>query len=703
MSDPTLVERSISAGLTLACAALLALRPVRRLARVAWSSVLVLGLGFGLALQLHTPGRANSNLVHHWLGAKYPIPYTRFYRAIAAALEQPPAGVRDLDHPDRLIDSEPAARRAGVIDRLRAHGESFDAYAPEDSLERLDRTSGALAAASARELALVLPARRIEAFRFDARAAATALDTPLTLDYGFNGSPFYALLRQLDPTVHRPFGDGAVWFGVMAQALGALLLVWVVGAVLGLAFEERLAAAALLFASWDFLSYALSGLLFSEFWLPIGLAALALKRNRPALAGVAVAWAGLIKLFPFLLLLPGFVRLMRPRGPDTDPAAALGSARRALVYVLACGLSAALLAMAALASGRSWTDFLHKIRVEFQATFTIVNSVSRDALLLTLGAARSPLAQVLTLAMLVVLAAMFVPGAARRPVAGSGNAALARRVLVMVACTGWLVANWLNYYALMPLLLLPWYARRYRALVALAVAATAASTLLPDFMSPNLVANPALHFAKLLPYLALPAAMLAAELSERGVSRRALRVGAVVAIALAVVVALDAWRQRTASVAARRAHELLESGDAAAALGEARLATRLAPHDAKALLTQGIALATLDRVADAHVCFARAVALAPDDAAAEDDDARLLLREGRSDEAAARLEAGLRASPADPQMLTVLAQIRYDQQRRGEAMALLARAAEIAPDHPELRVLLARLRGAVDSTAGGAP
>jgi tetratricopeptide repeat protein/glycosyl transferase family 87 len=183
------------------------------------------------------------------------------------------------------------------------------------------------------------------------------------------------------------------------------------GRALGLERREQAAIVVLLLVSWDFAAYALPGLVYGELWLPVACAALALARNRPAVAGVAIAWAGLVKLFPFVLVLPAVVVL-------AQAARRRDRARMAWALRLlgACVAATLALGLAATWSGRSWSDFLHKIVVEFQTPTAIVNSVSAGALLTTFGVfADAAVRPALALLALGALAAMFWRDAEGRP------------------------------------------------------------------------------------------------------------------------------------------------------------------------------------------------------------------------------------------------------------------------------------------------
>src|SRR5262249_28287528 len=200
--------------------------------------------------------------------------------------------------------STPSEQRAYYIDLLRTANASFDPLAPLDSLAARARDAGLIEAEARRILAQRLPQARIAEYRRDVRAMLTmGQGAHVTLDYGYNGSPFYGFLRLADPTLHMPFGRLPALAGLLWQLLGVALIAALAGAALGLSLEERLAVAALILVCSEFTEYVMSGLVFTELWAPVLLAAWALRRNRQALAGVAIAVAGLLKIFPFLLAL----------------------------------------------------------------------------------------------------------------------------------------------------------------------------------------------------------------------------------------------------------------------------------------------------------------------------------------------------------------------------------------------------------------
>jgi tetratricopeptide repeat protein len=679
-------NRAVCAALMIAGSVLLALRLPPRVARVLWLVLLLAGAANGLALNLQSANLINLNLVHHYLGAKYSFDYSDFYKLVQAALGRPPVGIRDLDRPASLLNTGPRAERDYYIRLLRGARVSFDPTAPTDQLARRARESGAIEAEGERLLHRHLPPERADEFRSDVRRAVAGLKRGvLTLDYGFNGSPFYALVRRIDPTIHRPFGPAVAWFSMGWQILAALLLAWVVGRALDLRGHERLAAAALLFASWDFVGYALPGLVFGELWLPVALGALALRHRRAAMAGVAVAWAGLVKLFPFVLLLPAVVQAPRAltRARATTPEASWPWR-----MVAACGLATLVLGALATLSGRSWLDFIKKILVEFQSGFVLVNSVSRSAGLLTLGVHDSPLTPMLSLAAVIVLAAMF---------AGSGDAplrsSLPLRWLVLIGAMGWVVHNWLNYYALVPLLLLPYHARDHRVFASCAALGMAVAFLMPEFDDRLLLSHPVLHGVKLVPYLLIPAWLVWLELRQTSYPLAIRRAAAWAGILVVLATAGEVWRMQEKGRLSRSGSERLDAGDAAGALERYQGLVRLGPRDGSARMNRAIALATLGRMDEAAKDFARAAQLAPKNAAAQANYGRVLMMEARLEAAAQRFETARALSPLDVGIMMDLVRLRLAQGRRSDAAALLARVLELEPQHPGLAELRRELEG----------
>ena len=670
----------------LAAAILLALPKPGRRARVAWMSLIVLGLGYALALNLQPANFPASNFVHYYLGAKYPAPYLDTYRLIRAGEGQPQIDMRDLDHPEKVVGETEEERRLYSIELLRAARVPFDPLAPLDSLEARARDSGAVEAEAQQILASHLPAGRITDFRRDVRTAASMGQTErLTLDFGYNGSPFYGLLRQLDPTLHLPLSRLSAFAGLAWQLLGVALIAWLAGLALGLSSVEGLAVAALILVSADFATFAMTGLIITELWVPILVAAWALRSGKYALAGAAIAIAGLMKLFPFLLTLVAIVPLVRSTTTGSRESDAALVRRRAFALLASCAAVTLAMGLLSLMTGRTWADFFHKIAVEFESHVNIANSVSAAAVWKILGVrAESPLPRLISLGALIPLAALFWT-------AGSAKSALPRRALVLIGATGWLVESWLNYYAVAPFILLPLVARRHRTGAAVIAIGMAVSYLTPGFYDPMLIQEPAVRLLKLAPYLAAPAWLVWLELRDMRLPLRYVRFMAVVAVLLALALGEEIWRGQETKRLAERGESAFARSDAQGALQSYERLLRLAPGDGTGTHRRAIALATLGRMDEALPQFARAAELSPRDISARDDYGRALLMSGRVGEAVQELESARRLAPSDVQVLFALSRARLAEGRRGDAVALLERARELAPTDPGIRQALDQL------------
>src|SRR5512143_2581451 len=262
MSLYYLADRGAASLFMLSAAVMLALPKPGRPARVAWLSLIVLGLAYALALNLQPANFPASNFVHYYLGAKYPAPYLDTYRLIRAGEGQPQIDMRDLDHPENVVGETEQERRLYYIELLRAARVPFDPLAPLDSLAARARDSGAVEAEARRVLAAHVPAGRIADYRRDVRTAASMGQAErLTLDFGYNGSPFYGLLRQLDPTLYLPLSRLSAFACLAWQLAGVALIAWLAGLALGLSAIERLAVAALILVSADFATFAMTGLI----------------------------------------------------------------------------------------------------------------------------------------------------------------------------------------------------------------------------------------------------------------------------------------------------------------------------------------------------------------------------------------------------------------------------------------------------------
>ena len=323
----------------------------------------------------------------------------------------------------------------------------------------------------------------------------------MTTDYGYNGSPWYGMVRRLDPTLHMTFGESTAVVNLIVQIVSVFLLVWLVGTALEI--ESQLAMAALIFASWDFVGYALQGLIFAGMWLPIALAVYYSKRLKGLETGVSIAWAGMIKLFPFVLVVPIAGMFVVARG--SAHATVKCWCIRALVGVV---LGASALFGLSLIGGRSWADFLAKIVHQFQSSSFLLNSVSLSRFLMALGITDKVVPFVCSLLVLIVIGVILL---ASDPVRSMTR--LPSRMVILLSVVGLMIrTTWFSYYMVGPLLLFPFLAKRHRFGAAFATAGLALSFFLPDFDDPSLMASVLMHVLKLIPYIAIPVWFLWLEL-----------------------------------------------------------------------------------------------------------------------------------------------------------------------------------------------
>jgi tetratricopeptide (TPR) repeat protein len=669
--------------MTLAAAALaLRLRP--RVSRVAWLVLLAAAIANALILNLHPVNLIHGNLVHYFLGAKYPIPYKNFYKAVHAALEKPQIGMRDLDDPDRFVRPEQNDQRAYYIDLMREAGVDFDPLVSLGALQDRARSAGVLQRESQRILRENLPAARIEDFRRDVRVADSGvIGHEISVDAGFNGSPFYTFVRHADPTLYRPLGRSTAWFNLALQVVGVFLLVWMMGKTFDLDINGRLAMAVLVFASWDFVGFAFPGLIFTGLWIPVAVSLYAVSRRAMAPAGAAIAWASLIKLFPFILLLPAAARLVRRglyRRREGNPG---GRTRLWFQLIVWCGAATCVLGLASILGGRSWYDFLDKIVIQFTSQGVAGNNVSFTKALSAIGISGSPLAAVFSVVSLITLTAMFLRGSDDECLR-----ALPRRSLILIAAMGWVTHKWLNYYSIAALLLLPLLARRHRFGAPGAAVAMAFSFILPDFDDPLLRTHSILGILKVAPYVFVPALLVFLEFRSVGLSRWIRRTAVVACASLLLVTAGEAWRMHTIKTLKSSAYECLKRGETGRALEQYRRLVRLSPRDEVGYMGRSAAHAILGDVTSAINDFERSIRLDPENVHAHLNYARFLLKKGRIEEAARELEEARRLAPYDETVLFHLARARLEQENSAEAASLLVRARELNPGNEAIRGLL---------------
>jgi Tfp pilus assembly protein PilF/FtsH-binding integral membrane protein len=674
-------DRAPCALLLLAGALVYALRPAPRVARAAWTLLLIAAVSHALVLSLRPQNLINNNNLQQYLGAKYVFRYPVFQSLLNAARGEPQLAVRDLEHPGVILREDPRARRAYYIDLLRAEQVPFDPFSSMEDLRRACAASGALRREADRILSHELEAGRIESFRRDVQAAAPHLQwADITTDYGFNGSPFYALLRHLDPTLYQPFGRIAAIVGLLWQALSVGLVVWILHRTFRLDATERIATAALVFSSWDFTGYALPGLTFAGLWISVAAAGWAVRHGHCARAGACIASAGLLKLYPFILLLPSIMVLAAHPWRRRPVLERERATRKAWITLGACAL--AVLAMGAISTvgGRSWGDFFSKIAAQFGSGLYIINSVSVTHFLHALGVEHSVIVWIVPATFLGILC--LVDG---RAMQGEEKAF---HLWAFAACAGLVTHVWFNYYAMAPLFLVPLLARRHRPAAVVGIVLLSVACALPDFDSPRMSSNP-LRALKIAPYLVVPMGILAIVVREQ--TRIRVRVISVVMGLLTIAVGVQIVRAQELRRLEQKASAALDEGDLRRAQDAYEKLLRLHPGDAVAEMDLGIVLAQSGRLEAARVRFAHAADRAPEDPVVVQNLALCLRRMNRPAEAAAQLERVSRLVPWNDDAWYELALIRDEQGRHSEALRLVTRALELNPSNRPAALLRGRL------------
>ena len=325
--------------------------PLVRAARIALAaSAGLAALGWWNFLQISSQDYARSYLNywdvnHYYLGAKYApeLGYTRLYHCMLAADQA--AGLRDL----RL--QEPWTRDLASNEYVRTRS-LLDA--PETCTRHFD-------------------AQRWEAFQHD-QAKLRSLAPPgrqleMQHDHGYNASPVWSVAGRAVGAL-GPLDDFRL---ALALSLDPLLLVLAFAAI-AITFGARATCAALILfgTSYSFGNWVTAGAFLRFDWFAASvLGVCSLKRERWFGAGLLLAWATSLRLFPGFLIggvaLHALIGMLRER--SLLPAPGL----RRFAAGVAVGLLASVsLSLAAVGGAPVWREFVANT-LKHKATTTVTN------------------------------------------------------------------------------------------------------------------------------------------------------------------------------------------------------------------------------------------------------------------------------------------------------------------------------------------
>ncbi|MFC1453530.1 tetratricopeptide repeat protein, partial [Verrucomicrobiota bacterium] len=637
----------------------------------------------------------HSNQGHYYVGAKYPCSYSDFYGIVKAARGEPQTDYRNLSNPDVMVRSDPREQRLYYLSLLEEHGGEANSALPLEEIAGLCRSRGLIQSEAEAILRKVYAPGQITELKADLRLTDLHTD-----DQGFNGSPLYVLLRRLDPSLHFRFSPAVFWINLAWQLLGLLAVVWLSSKALGWNAGDAVLVTALLLASWDYVGWGMNGLVTAGWMLPALLAVWGYRLGRPLVAGSGIAWAGLIKLFPFALLMPAFVAVAKAVAPRQRRAPGMLRPATAISTVLFCLASAALLTALSRATGLSWTEFLEKIVVQFRHAAHTGNGVGLSHVLLSLGIGGSAASGLARVTALFCIGWMFWES---RP--GDPVSALPRQTLIMLACMVWLTNKWLNYYSVVGLLLVPYLMSRQRKITVLVLLLYAVSFALPEFghLYPGGLA--VLSLVKVAPHLGLPLFALIAEIAasrERPprpssdlLSRHVFRWGHVIALAgvLAVVCALvlEVYRHHKAASWFFLGEEHRAQGRTEQTRACFERAVELLPKDAQARFNLALVLEQEGNPAEALRRYREAVELDPGFVTARLNLGILLIRRGDLKGGGEVFRECIRIAPHEEKAHYNLGAVSLALQRPEGARRHLRQALRINPGFAEAKAGLRRV------------
>lgn len=308
-----------------------------------------------------------SNYCHYYLGAKYRIDYMDFYKVVLAGRGEPLISFRDLKS-YRLANNNAQEADRYLVGLLDQFGVQHRPNAGTAELMQICNRNGLFRKHGQIVLSQAgFSEKRQKQFREDLKSATLNIR-----DCGFNGSPFYVLLRQLDPTLHLPLSINSFRLSVFVElallALSSVLL----AKVFHLGTTGMLMYYIIVMASWDFFNWVIPGLPGMLWFFPFAGALFFLSRKRYAMAGVMCALCGLLKIFPALLLLPALVSLVVGKARK-EPVLREGKEVTFIGATIVAGLVLAVVAQTQM----DWLEWVEKIRAQFASgAFFAPNDIS---------------------------------------------------------------------------------------------------------------------------------------------------------------------------------------------------------------------------------------------------------------------------------------------------------------------------------------
>jgi hypothetical protein len=363
-----------------------------------------------------------SDFGHYYLGSKYQIPHRDFYPLLASVKRV---------FPDFTT---PGKRRAEALRLFQKHHIPLPGLSSTTAeLETFFRERGGfeLEAASLAESTGV-GRERVSALAADARQVFIHFR-----DAGFNASPLYILLRQLDWTLYPPLSRLAFAWYLLVQLAGLVVVGLFFQKALGWEGEDVWLFLAVMLSHWDYVGWTLTGLVGWGWLLPIALALWGMKNAWPRFTGGMLALAVGIKLFPALMALP-LALLVFGRRTIACSEEHCRFAERVLLWFF---LATLVLVVVSMTLNVSWTSFIDKIVEQFHEGRFAVNSYGLANLYQAAGVFSSTWVGYVRLLLLAGLLWAF------RTIGRSDSGRDIPLMCLTSLCAVGLIMNMLNYYS----------------------------------------------------------------------------------------------------------------------------------------------------------------------------------------------------------------------------------------------------------------